>query len=370
MNRLLLLLFIILIGCEQKPSNHPILKYYPPSDILESGYVNKYYRHYYPNNKDSRAATEITYSKLLLDDDHLVIKRYNAGFDLVGVTEQRIKDNQIINESIYEINRSDTITIEMINPVYATWASGELELEPYAIRYNYNDSYFRFEETQLSCYDTIIDGKQAKVIVSEGGYINEKTEETSNEYTNTTYYVSELGFYSSLTEGETYQLEVELMEQMSVEEFEQRANHNKHRIAWIDPKNTLDTGDDFSICGHEKFIADYYNSTPDGRYIHGKRALTDTVFNNLTEAKMLEQNGMLVFRFVVNCEGKAGRFTVDGYDFMYEPIKFEKETIDHLYGILRKLEDWRPVVINDEARDAYFYITFKIENGKITDILP
>ena len=55
---------------------------------------------------------------------------------------------------------------------------------------------------------------------------------------------------------------------------------------------------------------------------------------------------------------------------MYQPLKFEEETIEHLYGILRKLEEWRPVVINEEARDAYFYITFKIEDGKITDILP
>ena len=128
--------------------------------------------------------------------------------------------------------------------------------------------------------------------------------------------------------------------------------------------------EEFNLCGHERFIADYYNSTPDGQYIHGKRALLDTVFNNLDEAKMLEQNGMLIFRFVVNCEGKAGRFIVDGYDFMYQPLKFEEETIEHLYGILSKLEEWRPVVINEEARDAYFYITFKIEDGKITDILP
>ena len=60
----------------------------------------------------------------------------------------------------------------------------------------------------------------------------------------------------------------------------------------------------------------------------------------------------------------------EGYDLNYQPMEFHQETIDHLYGILQKLEDWRTVVIRDEVRDAYFYITFNIDNGQIIDILP
>lgn len=359
---------MLLAACTQQTNNHPILKYYPPDDVFEDGYVNKYYRHYYPKNKDRKPATEITYSKFRKEGNRIFIENFNAGFDLVATSELTVSETEIASKKLMDINRRDTIEIEIINPVRSRW--DRTDGDPYLLRYKYGDKYYRYTETQRSIYDTIIDGKEAKSIVTEGEYISEETGEVSSQFTNTAHYVSGLGFYSSMSENDSYQSEVELMEQMPVEEFERRSDHGKHRIAWIDPENTLDVGEDFIICGHERFIADYYNSTPDGRYSHGKRALLDTVFNNLDESKMLEQNGMLVFRFVVNCEGKAGRFVVDGYDFMYQPLRFEDETVEHLYGILRKLEDWRPVVINDEARDAYFYITFKIENGKITDILP
>lgn len=368
MHRLLFVLLILLVACERPSENHPIFKYYPSYDVFEEGYVNKYYRHYYPKNKDSRASTEITYSKFRKDGDRIIIDRYNAGYDLSGHTELMVSDTVIHAESLFDIRRMDTIAIEIVDPVKSRWNSRTGD--PYTLRYKLRDKYYQYTEVQKNAFDTLIDGKNAKAFVIEAHYMDEESEEIVNQFADTTIYLAGLGFYESKSDYENFRIETELIEQMSVNEFESRADHDKHRIAWIDPANTLDDGDDFSICGHERFIADYYNSTPDGRYIHGKRAMLDTVFNNLDESKLLEQNGMLTFRFVVNCEGKAGRFTVDGVDFMYQPIKFEQETIDHLYAILRKLEVWRPVVIREEARDAYFYITFKIENGKITDILP
>lgn len=368
MNRLIFLFLIVLIACEQKSGDHPVFKYYPPNDVFEDGYVNKYYRHYYPKNQDARAATEITYSKFWKEDDRIIIERYNAGFDLAGITELRVSDSEIFTERLMDIRRMDTTEVEIVNPVSSRWSTSEGD--PYKLRYLFSEEYYQFTESQQSVYDTLIEGKAAKVFVNNGAYKNEESGEVTNEYTDTTIYIAGLGFFESKSENENYRLVAELLEQMPVDEFERRADHNKHRIAYIDPENTLDANEDFSICGHERFIADYYNSTPDGRYIHGKRALLDTVYKNLEESKMHEQNGMLIFRFVVNCEGKPGRFIVDGYDFMYQPLKFEEETISHLYAILRKLKDWRPVVTNGEARDAYFYITFKIENGKITNILP
>lgn len=368
MNRLLFFFLIVLVACEQQSTSHPVFKYYPSDDVFEDGFVNKYYRHYYPKNKDTRAATEITYSMFRKEGDRIFIDRYNAGFDLAGVSELYVSGADVFTEKLVDIRRMDTLHIEIVSPLTSRWT--ESVSEPFIIRYVFGERLYLYTENQLQVYDTLIDGKEGKVFVIEGEYRNEKTREITTQFTDTTIYLADLGYYGSCSDYDTYRFENELIEQMSVEEFERRAEHSKHRIAWIDPENTIDTQEDFNICGHERFIADYYNSTPDGAYIHGKRALLDTVFNNLDEAKMMEQNGMLTFRFVVNCEGKAGRFTVDGYDFMYQPIKFEKETIDHLYEMLRKLKEWRPVVIEEETRDAYFYITYKIENGKITDILP
>lgn len=357
-----------MVACEQSNVNHPILKYYPSNDVFEDGYVNKYYRHYYPNSTDLRAATEVTYSKFRKDGNRIFVERYNAGFDLSGITELKITDTEVLAERLVDIRRLDTIDIEIINPVRSTWVGSQSD--PYILRYEFNDKFYRYVENQINLYDTLIDGREAKVLVSDVAYHEEETNEEINQYRDTSIYVSDLGFYEGWSGYDGYNTELELIEQMSEGEFERRANHDKHRIAWIDESKALDDTRNFKICGHERFIADYYNSTPDGRYIHGKRALLDTVKNNFDESKMMEQNGMIVFRFVVNCEGKPGRFVVNGYDFGYQPLKFESVSIDHLFSILQKLDEWRPVVIDDEARDAYFYITFKIEDGKITDILP
>lgn len=336
--------------------------------MIEEGYVSKYYRHYYPNNTDTRASTEISYTKYRKQDDQIFTNRYNAGFDLSGIAEIVVSGPEIRMQKLIDIRRLDTMEIEIINALRENWEVSNID--PYLIRYVVNDKAYTYTQTQREVYDTLIDGAAGKVIVSEGVYREEETEEIVNEFTSKDIFVTDIGLYASMSEFENYRMELELIEQMPIEEFERRADHDKHRIAWIDPEKAFDENNEFSICGHERFIADYYNSTPDGRYVNGKRAMLDTIYSNLDESKMLEQNGMLTFRFVVNCEGKAGRFIAEGFDFMYEPIKFEDETINHLYGILQKLDDWRPVVIRDEARDAYFYITFKIEDGKITDILP
>ncbi|MEO9872195.1 hypothetical protein [Ekhidna sp.] len=358
-----------LFGCTQEESNHPVFKYYPPNDVFEEGFVNKYYRHNYPKNQDARAATEVTYSSLRKEGNKIFIEKFNAGFELAAVTELRVSDNgDVFTEKLTDIVRMDTIPIEILSPVSSRWINNQDE--PYKIRYSFSDKYYQFTERQLKVYDTLIDGKAAKVFIKSGEYLNEETGEVTNRFMDTTTYLTDIGFFESRGGNENYRFETEMVEQMPLDEFKKRANHGEHRVAYIDPSNTLENGEQFKICGQEKSIADYYNSTPDGRYFHGKRAMMDTIFDNLDRAKLFDQNGSLVFRFVVNCEGKAGRFIGEGYDPNYHPMEFNPETIDHLFSILRKLKEWRAVVIREEARDAYFYINFKIENGEIIDILP
>ena len=157
---------------------------------------------------------------------------------------------------------------------------------------------------------------------------------------------------------------------MSVSEFASRASHGEHRVAWIDPNSTMSDDSDFRICGHELKIVDYYWSSPDAGYLYGKRAMLDTIHSNLDNLKLFKQSGRLVFRFVVNCDGEPGRFIVRGYDLNYQRMEFQKETVDHLFSIMQKLEKWKPVLFGEELQDAYFYITFNIEDGEITNILP
>ncbi|WP_420576761.1 hypothetical protein [Ekhidna sp.] len=373
MKRLItLMLVIIQAGCDEKPSDSPIFKYYPPESVFEDGFVSKYYSHYYPDNTDRRPITEVKYTKhVRLDENHFMTEEYNAGFQLMNNRFYEISGDSLILDrgmGISYRDYTDTTELNLLSKVVSVW---EHEMKtPYQIQYEFDDQAYIYTEQQQSAYDSIILDKPAKVFLSEWNYREAGKDSTFNKGKTRSYYVQDMGFFGSDGEGEDYSLQMELIEQMSVEEFEKRAAHGEHRVAWIDPDQTIGDDTEFTLCGHEIRIADYYNSTPDGRYLHDKRAMMDTIFTNLDKSKLEDQNGSLVFRFVVNCEGKAGRFIAKGYDVNYQPMEFRKETVEHLYSILKKLEDWRPVVIGDEGRDAYYYINFKIENGEIIDILP
>ncbi|MEM9338502.1 MAG: hypothetical protein AAGA66_07215 [Bacteroidota bacterium] len=369
---ILFLTIILLTACESNVQDHPIFSFYPPRSVFEKGYVSKYYQHYYPANANKDAITKIEYTKYLQTaDDRYRTETYNAGFELETVRHYLIQGDTVLMEKSYEIDRSnpeDTTITTILSGTTSVW-NGEMK-EPFQVRYTYDDIAYAYKELQVSVKDSIMMEKPAKVFVNTWEYVDLETDSVIRQGSSRSFYVQDIGFFSQNRKTSDFSLEVELIEQMPLGEFEKRADHEQHRVAWIDPQETLSEDTDFTLCGHEKDIADYYNSTPDGRYLHGKYALLDTVYGHLDPSKLTGQDGSLVFRFVVNCEGRPGRFIAEGYDAGYQKVEFQQETIDHLFEIVKKLKEWRPVVIREEARDAYFYLNIKIEKGEIIDILP
>ncbi|MEP0986045.1 hypothetical protein [Ekhidna sp.] len=359
-----------LIGCEHSSTNHPIFKYYPSENVFEEGYVSKFYYHYYPDNPDRSAGTEIGYTKYIkLDETHFMTQKYNAAFDLMSERLSLVQGDSVLIEEGFGIrNFTDTTQLNLLSKTISVWES-EMS-EPYQIQYEFRDKQYIYSEYQVAVKDSIILNKPARIFSTKWDTREAGSDSTFNEGTTKSYYVKGMGFFGSDSKWAELSRHTELVEQMSVEEFEKRAAHGEHRVAWIDPENTMSDDSDFQLCDHERKITDYYWSNPDARYAYGKRVMLDTIYANLEESKLFNQNGRLVFRFVVNCEGKAGRFIARGYDLSYQPMEFERETVDHLFSIMQKLENWEPVVFGDELRDAYFYITFNIVDGEITDILP
>lgn len=372
-NHLILVAFITLIGisCREKKSQHPIFKFYPTEDIFEEGYVSKYYEHYYPISTSQTASTRITY--LLYQKTSTTefkIEHYNAGFWLTGKRYYHVDENALYLDSSINIWRTDTTVLDIVKGMHSKWDENLIEHEHYHLRGDFDTRSISFRTQQLALRDSTINEVPAKILRQKSRRIAIGTDTTQTDWVTESYFVEGLGYYGSNEKHEDYRWEVELVEQIPLAKFKELANHTEKRVAYIDPQETLDKNVDFKICGHEKFIADYYNSTPDGDYLYGKAALVDTIFANLDANKMMNQTGMLTFRFVVNCNGEAGRFIAKGYDLAYQPFDFPEETVQHLYEQMLKLKEWQVVVINDEPRDAYFYFTFKINNGEIIDILP
>jgi len=128
----------------------------------------------------------------------------------------------------------------------------------------------------------------------------------------------------------------------------------------------------FKLCNESK-IKQYYvrrsSDTPPS-YKGEKRGLEKAILSSYDFPQSEKENGYVTIRFIVNCEGKTGRFRLEEMNFDYEPQKFDEEITNQLLEIVKDLSDWIPRKSSGENLDFYQYLTFKIEKGQLTKILP
>ena len=142
----------------------------------------------------------------------------------------------------------------------------------------------------------------------------------------------------------------------------------KNVVGEVYPNNELDDLD-FKICNEQDQIVQYY-AFNDKTYEGEKIAITEHFRKKYSAPKNNSESGYIRVRFIVNCEGKSGRFRLLESNLDYEPITFSKNIKQQLLNITKSLKDWKPMVGNNRNRDYYQYLIFKIENGQLIDILP
>ena len=139
-----------------------------------------------------------------------------------------------------------------------------------------------------------------------------------------------------------------------------------HSIEYIDPeKSFLNT--DFILC-NEDFIVQYYNPKR-ATYSKGKNGLREFVLSNYKNRNYTD-SGYLNIRFMINCKGEAGRYVIHENNLNLEPKKFNKDLVKQLLTITTQLKKWNPNYTHDAYRDSYMYISYRMEHGEITEILP
>jgi hypothetical protein len=83
-------------------------------------------------------------------------------------------------------------------------------------------------------------------------------------------------------------------------------------------------------------------------------------------------SGYITFRFVINCQGKMRkRVQVLQTDDNYKDFHFDKAFVNDLFSFVQTLDKWR--IAGAKESTPYFYttfITFKIKDGKIINIIP
>ncbi len=125
----------------------------------------------------------------------------------------------------------------------------------------------------------------------------------------------------------------------------------------------------FRLC-RDLYTAPYYRTLT--TYQGNKRAMTEQLIAKLPqELDLGKQSGYITFRFYIDCQGNMGRFDLQQSDLNFDPITFDKKIIKHLFTSVQNLKDWKAGK-NDEGErlDCHKFITFKIVDEQIVDILP
>ncbi len=143
-------------------------------------------------------------------------------------------------------------------------------------------------------------------------------------------------------------------------------------LRWIGDIEQNDQLDelDFKICNGEDKILQYFNLGKGPLYLGEKSTILNTFKSKYKPIKEKDQNGLVRIRFIINCEGKAGRFRILQSDYSYQEIEFDKRISTQLMDLTKGIQNWKILYKNEVPVDYYMYLIFKIKNGQLSEILP
>ena len=124
----------------------------------------------------------------------------------------------------------------------------------------------------------------------------------------------------------------------------------------------------FELC-NEEWVYQYYNFS-NGLQFKGEKTAIYRAFSTYQKDSVSNQNGYVTIRFIVNCKGETGRFRMESMNENYEAFRFDRAITQQLMDITQGLSGWEIAIYNDEPKDYYQYLTFKIQMGQIVNILP
>ena len=127
----------------------------------------------------------------------------------------------------------------------------------------------------------------------------------------------------------------------------------------------------FVVC-NEDLIGQYYYNDLGSNYDGGLRRIKELLKNRYISTNNEHDSGYIRIRFVVNCMGQTGRFSILQVDKEYQPIRLTTSLMKQLLDFMISLPDWKLGRLTDDGKpyDNYRHITFKIENGQVLEIFP
>lgn len=124
----------------------------------------------------------------------------------------------------------------------------------------------------------------------------------------------------------------------------------------------------FKVCNGQN-VLQYYNFGK-GVQFEGEKQKIDAHFAPMKKQKYGDDSGFITIRFIVNCEGKTGRYWIQSMNNDYQPDEFDKSLITKLLSSTQSLEGWKVGEFDGRRFDYYQHLIFKIENGRLIEIMP
>lgn len=125
----------------------------------------------------------------------------------------------------------------------------------------------------------------------------------------------------------------------------------------------------FKLCHEDMTIPFNYGGF--GLVYEGeKKQLVKTIRDKFNYPQTKGQTGFITVRFIINCEGKTGRFRIIEMDLSLKTKKFDKNISTQILDITKGLDGWKSLERWEKVWDVQQYLTFKFEDGVLIDILP
>jgi hypothetical protein len=140
-----------------------------------------------------------------------------------------------------------------------------------------------------------------------------------------------------------------------------------HYVGYID-QDKAQLNDSYSLCNKEAIYFTHHSAAEKG-FSGSKKRFRDNIIATYTN-NGYPDSGYLNFRLLVSCEGNPGWFETIQVAKDYSPIQFSKELVTQLLALTAQPEHWNIITLSEQAVDYYRYVSYKIENGTITEILP
>lgn len=357
-------------SCSSPPKELTLHSYFPDPSFHGGEIYNKYYNTINPGN-NRRIVTILEYDKYTRDKNQMTIKKLSPSLVLTQRNDFELSDKvlKVVNHSNFDLYNTKT------QYKIADSISLDISGEPFKISLLF-DSTGNYVKTGLVTKDTVWENKKAIIVESKEIFLNEN--DTTLVRSSRSIYAEGLGKVFSVRKNDGTSITTTLIQQYSKAEIDELRKSVPKRVAYIDPENTIIPTPEFTTCNDTDRIMDYYNRTPRAQYIGGRYSLRKNLLPKIDFSLLEGESGYLTIRFVINCKGEVGRFTVDQADLNYNPKSFPEASVKQIATAISQLTSWQPISteIHPENKhgiakaDAYAYITIKLKDGKFIEFLP